>query len=654
MTKKYILLFLFGFWCWQAAGQTLKSYSGKYSFAGKEGQASFSFLPSEGKSMVLQGDFLFENKTNDSISRRDFIKDQVKGKFEQGLKTGDWSYTREVHELIIKDIRNFEVDSELRSDQLLINGSYKSGSPDGIWKLKRNLYSNDRLFTLAESDQITFTNGMLNGKVFYRTYKDDRTLFIRGSVSKEGFFEGEWTLVYEQDSLLINEVRNYESGFLLGLVKRDFLSGKVIQEQVFYETIDRLKQVNDGLNTGFRVFENPFGIEFNDGFLRSSEPLAAQSAGNQFLESFLKELLQFDTELVAQNGELIKVPVATRRFVFELSRGEQALVESIPGQYNLLSTEIESYLSSNTFRINRIQSDSLSMAYRFLEIQLGKLNRFQEIVGLMESKEIQFSDANQFKSLIENASVQREQVSFERNGQEKSMEVSMNQIDLNQSFYPAFSAYLQSVETAVDQIGTYVDSELEVLRRNEELRLLLQEVGLKSEEVSAKYQPLDSDSEFVALAKKSIFDRFITIQLNQLQSRMSQETSLDQKVYIAESIIDLLDNLDRVHGGIFEFDSVEQSIDELYQEEIFNPFTYTRYDQRSKPRLYDAFELLLENYQNQLLAERDFAALAYWVEKVQNLEAKMESLREEETRRLEKQLNKRNSINKLESLLGLN
>jgi len=104
---------------------------------------------------------------------------------------------------------------------------------------------------------------------------------------------------------------------------------------------------------------------------------------------------------------------------------------------------------------------------------------------------------------------------------------------------------------------------------------------------------------------------------------------------------------------LLELDSYSQQVDELYQEEVFNPFTYSRYNQRIKPKLYDAYERLLEYYQTQLMQERNSKQLSVWIQKIQTLSSKMVSLVDQDTKSIERSINKRATISKLEQLLGL-
>jgi hypothetical protein len=95
-------------------------------------------------------------------------------------------------------------------------------------------------------------------------------------------------------------------------------------------------------------------------------------------------------------------------------------------------------------------------------------------------------------------------------------------------------------------------------------------------------------------------------------------------------------------------------LDELYQEEFFNPFTFSRYNQRVKERLYDNGGMkLFDYYLHQLKGEKDYTKIKVLTAKFENLHVRMLELRNEDTRKLERKIRNNAQPSKIESLLGL-
>ena len=59
----------------------------------------------------------------------------------------------------------------------------------------------------------------------------------------DGVMDGEWVIVYKEGDKLISEVRNYLNGFLIGMVKRDLKTDQLIMDKVYFETIDKGRNV---------------------------------------------------------------------------------------------------------------------------------------------------------------------------------------------------------------------------------------------------------------------------------------------------------------------------------------------------------------------------------------------------------------------------
>jgi hypothetical protein len=114
-----------------------------------------------------------------------------------------------------------------------------------------------------------------------------------------------------------------------------------------------------------------------------------------------------------------------------------------------------------------------------------------------------------------------------------------------------------------------------------------------------------------------------------------------------------MDELSRQKSLLAKIWSDYDQMDMVYQEEIFNPFTYTRYNQRVKQRLFESYEGLFDSYLKELGQISDIARLKFLINKTQKLNQKLIELRNPDTRKLEQKLNKEKSLVKIESLLGL-
>ncbi|MFN3801153.1 hypothetical protein [Belliella pelovolcani] len=630
-----------------------KEYKGEYKFNNINGEATFQFIEGPENSVIRQGDFSFLRKERDPENKTRFLRTVISGAYEQGKKTGTWEYLDEDHRAELKDVVDFELISDLKSSQIKLRANYMGGVPNGRWVFEENEFSEGSLKKKAQADEFQFREGNIRGKFNFKSFVGRYTHFIRGELKDDGIMTGEWTFVYEEDGKLISEVRNYENGFLLGLVKRDLNSDEVLEEVVFFETIAKLNKVNAGENQGFRIADQTFGILFNDGFLSNTVEYKAQLAGNSFISDFLVKILRYDPAFVNSNLELIDYPLHTRKFVFELSRSQQNIIEDLPAKYDELVKVVETYKDRNALSLNRQRSDSLSSAYSFFEFQHDKLMKFNEVIGKFRTKDIQFYDV---KYMVEGGLsfiTERDVVDYSFEEEEKVLEIDYNTGDFIADFYGSLDNYISQMAATTRNFKTYVDSQLSRIEEDADLKTLEERIQDKKstiEELYADQEDLDGLTRGLIRAVKT---NVLGSGFEKINERYAKANRFSEKKEEANVLLDLLSEMEGQHEVLSNVSRNWEILDEFYQEEVFNPFTYTRYDQRAKPRLFEAAERLFEHYVESIEVEEDYTQVKVWTKKIESLIMRMTDLRNADTRSLERRLNRRSSISKIESDLEL-
>ncbi len=88
-------------------------------------------------------------------------------------------------------------------------------------------------------------------------------------------------------------------------------------------------------------------------------------------------------------------------------------------------------------------------------------------------------------------------------------------------------------------------------------------------------------------------------------------------------------------------------------EEVFNPFTYSSYDRRIKEPIWNSASILFNTYLSQILDATDAEQIGSRVIKIQNLHKRMEKLRYQETRTIERRMRSRMDPNEIETALEI-
>lgn len=363
--------------------------------------------------------------------------------------------------------------------------------------------------------------------------------------------------------------------------------------------------------------------------------------------------MKFDEAFVSADGLLIQTPIHTKRFVFEIIRDDQSALVGIPAKYSVLKEIVEEYSEKNALALNKFQSDSLAMAHSFFQYYKVKMDKLGEVVGLFDSKEIQYYDLDYFKERKPSFLSEKDWITYDFEEEKIEESIHYEFGDRGKSFFATLDFYLDQMANAVEKQKSIVDFALRLIEKNEGLRNLENEIQLKTEALELLF----SNDEGLSYQEKSLLEairsNILTFSFNRLNENYAQEDDFERKVQTGQVLLDLLSEMENQYPNLMKIHALNTKLDQLYMEETFNRFTYTRYDQRVKERLFEAGQKVFKHYLDQLKSEREYTEIKTWLNKIEKLNIRMLELYSTDTRRLERRLNRRESISGLESLLDL-
>ena len=643
---KLRLVLLLQFCSLLGMAQQKAKYQGEYRWNQFHGLAEFEYLPIPPDSMVMDGEFSFSSKSDPDS--RIFEKNRVNGTYSKNLKTGRWNYRHETYQVRVQDVQDFKLDAQLLGTQINLEARYKNGIPDGKWVFEEIYFNGQSKETRTFTDELLFKNGVLSDKLEIRFRDQNRSQFIRGKFLPNGVMDGEWVLVYAQDERLVSEVRNYKNGFLLALKKRDLLSDQILEEVVFFETLNRLNKIESGTNSGFRLADQVFGLEYADGFFSSSSKAKAQLAANDFMSQFFQNLLRYENAYLTEKGKLVQVPIHTRRMVYEFSRHQQRMIEILPNFYQEVKSNANRYLIEESFELNKNSSAAMARAFAIYQTLAQKLESLEELVQLLRTKNIQFHDVSQI--VPNHPEIFQAQIPFTYTfaGNEQQDRLEFDLAGFETDFFDGLESYLRQIGRAIQKEQKIVDESLYVIRQDSELLDIEKQITQRAASVQALYQQYP-ENEFVQAVREQVLETYV----EQLKSQFSAQNQFEVKKEIGQRILSQFTELESAFGELLEFHTYPEQVDQAYMEEVFNPFTYSRYDQRIKPKLYDSYEELVNYYKSQLKASQTGNEVRRWIRKIRVASLRLLDLKDQDTKKLERSLNRQNQISKIESLLGL-
>jgi hypothetical protein len=651
--KHFILFLTFFYYGFLSFAQQI--FDGEYLYNGIKGQARYEYKVSSEGTPIKNGNFRFLQKSLDALGANELSKIEILGKYSNDQKTGTWDYLKEFHQVDWKDVENFVVKYQLKSQQIQLKSEYQSGLPHGNWNFKILEYASGKINPIAQAEQISFNKGVIEGEFQYKEFQNNKTYFINGKLSKGGFFDGEWTLVYEdQEKRLISEIRKYDKGFLLGLVKRNLENGALIQETVNFKTIDKLKEVQNRKNSRFRIADEKFDPIFNDGFLSGFEEFEVQVDGNHFISEFLSQVLRFDPLFVNNEGELIQFPMFTKRFVYEVPKDQQQYLILVPEIFVNSKKIVNDFLNNQSLTIHHKNYKSLSETFAFFQFYNNKLNHIQELILLFENQNIQYVDLNYFKERELSGFQTKDIIQYSFAGDIHQIDFEYPAIHGKHHIFQELYAYLQSMQEQILYYQKIAEEELKIIEQNEQLNQLQVQIVNEKERLNALFLENQSGLESERRMLAAVHSRIVEGTFKSMEKEFTEEKNPVLKLTIAENTLNTLKEAEVQYQFLRKIYPIQKELDSLYTEEVFNPFTYTRYSQRVKERLYIAgVEILYEYYVKGLMSEKDVFNFNFWKEKLDKLTQKMLLLRDQDTRRIERRLNKRESVSRIETILGL-
>jgi hypothetical protein len=641
--------------------QRLRTYEGEYvNQAGERGDARFTYFERGGE-RILNGEFHFEVSFTDSIQANHFIKKTYSGNYRNNLKDGDWRYSFKDYEVVIKDVKDLQAETEINGNYQEVHGRYRNGKPDGRWQFEEVIYSQSRQLSAVRRGQANFREGRLHNDFVFEGILDSIPYQIQGQFTR-GFMNGRWVISYISEAMPVQEIREYQDGFLIRLIKKNERTNAELVHVEFTNVREQLRQLGSrsrSRNLPFQISDTPFDILFNDGFPDNAPELQVQQAANRFIGRAIRLFTDNDQEIYALEGVNRVYPASTRRFEYQQSPEVQENISVALAVTDSLGVKAQILLQNESFRINRQASDTLAFLYNYL-VRLEERSQFIEgLLNFAATDDFRFYNPPNFFGDAVRRINRPDTIRYEYDGEER-FRVVHYQRPLG---YPArvltqVVPYVRELDSLVNQISNYLNPILEQLRGEGVAREMEIRMNRKMDEVRLLYNPPDTartDTMPVNSLHRQLYERFAVRQMNRIIQDYSNEQNLEAKLDIGGQGLQLLNTLINVFEPVYEIPIRHEKLDELYMVDSFDPFTYSyEFRVRVKPRLYSAAaEDLYSHLINQLRTETDIQMIPVLVNQLQNLVSRLFELRNEDTRRLERRLRQRNEPEFVKRLLDI-
>lgn len=641
-----VLLVIFFALSFVVHAQKISKYQGKVPLvSGDSANVQYEYYESRGQ-RILQGTYQLLTATSRQQDSLSFEKILWKGTFDKNVKQGDWNYQYQQHRVWVSDIADFNVKTKLTSEYSLLDALYKEGRPDGKWMFTQHIFQQgERKATLAEGT-LRFSNGILNETFQFNAYKPEFSAAVRGKFDEQGFLHEVWQLDYTRDSIPVQEIRIYDHGFLLSLVKTRKENNDTLQWVVFQDVMEKLRNLDDGADNDFTPDTILHDLQFNLGYDAASPEIESQQAGNDVLQTAIREFLFLDTAFRNQQRPVY----GTARFRFPVSASDKRDIDQLKIVLDSITFNLGRVRNKNFFELSNQQSDSLAWSYEFLRNYPLKLRRLYDIVAFASSPEFQLVDPTIYFRQRSSLLPAQDSIRYTFNDTLNVKVLPYQQESVTD--IASFRKRIEEERDQVDQVVQYVNEELKTVLQSFQLQKLDSIILSVKAEIDNQYEQVD-DAEVQYYT--SIFSkRFLNTEFNYLKRVYTASNDFEEKLAIGYDILSFLDVVQSFPEKLGSILSMRDSIAVLYTESRLDPYTFTYVDTKVKKRLYE--KVAEELFLSMMEAITDTAKAEAVEQQLADVEALQKLLlrfRTQNTTQLEKQIKPKASPEEIRKLIGL-
>ncbi|WP_297334912.1 hypothetical protein [Algoriphagus sp.] len=637
------------------SAQETKNYKGGYTFNDLRGIGDFYYYLIEDNEAVLDGKFNFEYKKLDSLTRSSFLKLSVDGSYKSYKKDKDWVYKKAEHKIKIEDIQNRSIIAELESKFIDLKAHYKEGKLQGIWDYYENRWVGESAKEVFKAEDLVFQADKLTGKVRFESADGANTYQIFGLVNEKGLMNGNWDFFYSSDSISIHETRRYESGFLIGLSKVNSLTNEKIDEVVFYNAIEKLDSLNQGFEVDYSVSEEFFGLTFNDGFSEESQEYQGQYRGTYLLEDALTRILQFEQGNFIQEGNLVKSPISTRRFAYEISKKDKERYQEAIGIFDELQREAALKSRLDFLMLNQNTADSLSFSKAYFEYLNNKVKKFERVIDLLKSESIRFFDPSNYLRDGLDFLKESETIQYTYRGEVKTKELDFSAVEKANMLGEDLLNYLNQELAYFIEIEQYVSSQQQDFRQDKDLEAIESRILSEKGLIDSLRKSLRLTTDIHRTLVQAFYENLAVDQYQILLDQYNETEDFLDKASAGDEIIELLQFVLSRLPELDQYAGLGQQLQAEFTEKTLDPFTFeSEFEVLRQAALVQAAQRIISYELNQIEQTKDFEVVRARLLTLESLKNRLLELKGRNTKRLERNLNQAGSdINQLKKLLSL-
>jgi hypothetical protein len=620
-----------------------KNFSGSYLLGGQfKGKAVFDFQL-QGRDTIFTNDFYFHSSIPLVDNPNAFKGLTYKGNFNKGKKNGEWSYQYKV----FSPSENTEIDNrnivfKVNGQEHSVYGKFSNGFADGNWKVIAQTIMEsepkDTTFYVNTSYKQGDMTGNLKGF--------SKGVSVQGAFDDEGLLHGEWVFKHQfnNSSQTIEEYRIYDKG----IFKEHYFKIGRQKSAVKHIGLDVTKEKENEIWEEIPISDKYFKIIYltNFGLENGAIDKLTSDSTRYFINhsnNFLKDaLFSFGQHNERQIWELTpgSEPIKYARFKvrrYPFSDDDKKKLTDLSAKFNKVEDYIKNFFSDSQIDVSRHSYKELSFYFEVLGIYKLKMMRFKKLVDVITDPAFEYIDRNEIFPYLSPETSYPDFVKYQFKEEEFSQEFEFPQpFKSEECNLDLVYQHLNKIFEDIKLIESNTNKIVEKYKKFAKLREQENELVSKRDSVLSSF---NLESEF---STYNDFHKEITTEIRELAEAKFRDYAsleLEGKVLVVNEVIACFDEMILVYQELGDLPRKLNRLKEVYTRSVFNPYLQVYMDETVKERLFKAYEnslfpFLLSEFKSSLVCEKMGAR----AENFKLLYRKMVSLREQDTKELERQL----------------
>jgi len=623
-------------------GQDNYRYNGRFTLDTLSGLSTYTFKMN-GQDTIKEGAFEFKySNVRDLINGKDNYL-SIKGNFDTDKPSEKWFFNFGEFQATDSSVfKNYKYNVNISGKQTTSMGNLKNSKPNGEWVHTICKISNSVVTDTIFRSSINFKEGIPQ-----KSFRiQNQNMFLAGRFLRGGLAHDQWEL-YSNESMETVESWVFQDGLLKRIIINE--SDSIKTYSIYSDQIKNTETLSLG-EKYLGIIEIQQAINSN-----SNDPLPIR------MLSLLKQnsdQYQRVGHLVSELGVVDFMPkFRVKAAYYPMNEKELLLMDSVENFYNQAFKINASLLKSTQLNLLKFtDSEVLFHLEALKELNDKHLNFIESIIQYKRKDVLNYIERD---SIINNfwkhqAQIFPLEIQYEVKDRLRYKKFSVEGVDFNKSDNAGIQAlYLLSKNTYL--YHTKLQEKLEQKLKSKELKNELE--VLESNLISAS-NSLGSTLDSLQKASSEVNKKTLNA-IKGMANQSLEEYSLMEGVVVkqeeAKNLIVCLNNLEELAKSINNLSEQQKEIEELYVDDIWNPFTSTVMSERVKTRIVQAYnEVLVPFILDEIKNNLNCANTVSLKRLNQKIHKRMIELREEDTEKIERKLRKEKDPKTILTLFEIN